>query len=222
MLVVGVFEGDVVYWRVGAQNLAGSGPWSQTWRIFLLAPPDDLEVNLIADDQASLAWDDNSDIEEGYILERRALSEDAFSVIDTVTADTEDYLDSELTEAGQVYRVKAYLGEETSGYSESVPTVFVGTEDESRLPTEYSLGQNYPNPFNPTTTLSYELPTASDVNLVVMDILGRIVEPLVTGHQSSGRHTVNWAARDHHAGGVYFYRIEAGGFVATRKMVLMK
>lgn len=63
------------------------------------------------------------------------------------------------------------------------------SESESEIPLEYSLGQNYPNPFNPSSTLSYDLPEASDINLVVFDMLGRVVESSVIGqaHRSLGR-----------------------------------
>jgi hypothetical protein len=102
---------------------------------------------------------------------------------------------------------------------------FVGVSVEeaaiAELPTEVGLFQNYPNPFNPATTLTYDLPEAADIHLVVFDVLGRVVESLVTGHQSLGRHSVVWDAAGVPSG-VYFYRLEAGGLVLTKSMFLAK
>jgi hypothetical protein len=81
--------------------------------------------------------------------------------------------------------------------------------------------QNYPNPFNPTTTISYQLPVASEVSLKVYDVLGREVVVLVNGRQAAGSYNImlNGAGL---SSGVYFYRLQAGSFVATKKMMLVK
>ncbi|UCE18918.1 MAG: T9SS type A sorting domain-containing protein, partial [Gemmatimonadota bacterium] len=89
------------------------------------------------------------------------------------------------------------------------------------LPAEYGLAQNYPNPFNPVTSIAYSLPQAAKVKVVVYNTLGQIVSELVNTDQEAGHHVVKWDARDL-ASGVYFYRIEANDFTATRRMVLMK
>ena len=87
-------------------------------------------------------------------------------------------------------------------------------------PSGITLG-NHPNPFNPSTEISFSLPEASDVRLQVINVTGRIVETLVDGYREAGVHTVTWAG-NHAASGVYFYRLEASDYVATRKMLLMK
>lgn len=101
----------------------------------------------------------------------------------------------------------------------------VGTAVEDRvragLPTEYALDQNYPNPFNPSTQIDYALPSASDVSLRVYDILGRPVATLVAEQQEPGWYSVRWDGGGA-SSGVYIARITAGGYVAVRKMVLMK
>jgi len=97
---------------------------------------------------------------------------------------------------------------------------------EKPIPSKFVLHNNYPNPFNPKTTLRYELPDQTHVNLVIYDILGREVKVLVNGIQPSGYHQTIWDGRDHSgksvSAGMYFYRIQAGSFSKVQKMVLLK
>ncbi len=94
------------------------------------------------------------------------------------------------------------------------------------LPSELVLEQNYPNPFNPTTSISFSLPQPTHVSLVVYNILGERVATLVEGDLSAGIHTATWNSMDASgnpvASGVYFYRLETNGAVATRKMLLLQ
>ena len=96
----------------------------------------------------------------------------------------------------------------------------VNTESEE-LPTEVALMGNYPNPFNPQTTIDYSLPKASDISLVVYDMLGREVEVLGDGPQAAGQHTVRFDA-NHLPNGTYVYRLVATDKTITRTMVLLK
>ena len=107
------------------------------------------------------------------------------------------------------------------------PKSTTGVEKEEQLPTEFSLSQNYPNPFNPTTTIRFGLPERVGVELKVYDILGREVRALFNGDQlNAGTHTVVWNGRNNAnqpvATGVYFYRIVAGGYMQSMKMILLK
>jgi PKD repeat protein len=95
------------------------------------------------------------------------------------------------------------------------------TDDVAELPTEYALRQNYPNPFNPTTTISYDLPEPSDVTLTVVDVLGRQVRVLASGAQPAGIYEVSLDASALPSG-IYFYRLEAGDFADTKRMVVVK
>jgi hypothetical protein len=96
----------------------------------------------------------------------------------------------------------------------------INLENES-LPTTYDLAQNYPNPFNPTTMISYSLPKANHVTLKVYDLLGRVVALLVNEIKPQGRHNVQFNASSL-ASGIYFYRLQAGNFVETKKLVIAK
>lgn len=89
------------------------------------------------------------------------------------------------------------------------------------LPKKFNLKYNYPNPFNPVTTILYTMPKSSEVLLTVYDMLGHEVARLVDSIQSAGKHQVTWDASNS-ASGIYFYRFQAGEFIETRKMVLLK
>jgi chitinase len=92
---------------------------------------------------------------------------------------------------------------------------------QSALPSGFILHDNYPNPFNPTTAISCQLLARSFVNLRIYDVLGREVAVLVDGELGSGNHRVVWDASGF-SSGVYFYRLQAGGAIATKRMILMK
>jgi hypothetical protein len=91
----------------------------------------------------------------------------------------------------------------------------------SDIVTEYNLQQCYPNPFNSSTTLQYSIKERSSVELVLYDILGREVKVFVNEEQDVGYYKINFNA-GRLASGIYFYRLQAGNFVETKKMVLMK
>ncbi len=89
------------------------------------------------------------------------------------------------------------------------------------LPTSYALSQNYPNPFNPSTEINFDIPKKSHVTLTVYNILGQAVTTLVNEDMTAGSKTVTWDASEHSTG-VYFYKLTAGDFTETRKMMLLK
>ncbi len=93
--------------------------------------------------------------------------------------------------------------------------------DQGSLPAEFQLQQNYPNPFNPSTVISYQLPTNELVVLKVFDVLGREVETLVNQRQTAGNHSVRFNAANLPSG-VYFYRLQAGTYRDTKKLLLLK
>ncbi len=89
------------------------------------------------------------------------------------------------------------------------------------VPKVYGLSQNFPNPFNPSTVVRYQLPAAGNVKLVVYDLLGREVAVLVNEKMAPGNHEVKFDGSGL-ASGVYFYRMQAGDFVQTRRLLLLK
>ncbi len=117
--------------------------------------------------------------------------------------------------------------------SSDLKLVLTGTRNDALLPKVYALQQNYPNPFNPTTSIRYELPADSKVNVKIYDIMGNEVKTLVDQDQEAGYKTIEWNSTNNAgnivATGVYFYRITATNlsdasksFVDTKKMMLLK
>jgi hypothetical protein len=102
-----------------------------------------------------------------------------------------------------------------------MPSSFVGVGRETSTPGEFSLKQNFPNPFNPTTTIQFTLPERSHVRLTVMDLLGRELATIVDGELEAGTHTSVFDGY-RFSSGMYFYRLQSGSSVQTKKLVLIK
>ncbi len=108
-----------------------------------------------------------------------------------------------------------------------VPVRIVTEEEaEESRPESFSLSQNFPNPFNPQTQIKYALPVDCDVKVTIYNLLGQRVGVLVDEHQSAGYKAAFWDGKDEQgvevASGIYFYRIQAGEFMQTKKMLLLK
>jgi hypothetical protein len=101
------------------------------------------------------------------------------------------------------------------------PNGIGNSEDKVPVLDKYSLAQNYPNPFNPTTTIEFSLPVSGNIHLVLIDMLGRVVRDIANGTYEAGTHKVTLNLSDM-TSGVYFYRLEAGSFVSTKKLALIK
>ncbi len=103
---------------------------------------------------------------------------------------------------------------------------FVTERHQSVLPEGFSVGQNYPNPFNPSTSIDFSIPEKAHVAIDVINVLGRTVETIDLGQQPAGQHTVTFDMNNDVSrelpSGVYFYRLSAGDFSATHKMLLLK
>lgn len=125
--------------------------------------------------------------------------------------------------------IYSHTGESCTGQilnaSANIISVEMATKDAAPVtttlvPTEFSLKQNYPNPFNPTTTILFSLSEASDYTLTIYNVTGQVVD-VFTGSENAGTYEINWNASNV-ASGVYFYKLEAGKFMETKKMVLLK
>lgn len=150
-----------------------------------------------------------------------------------------ELMDSSLTNSSFVYsprydstyyfwRVRAKT---SAGWQPFSPTRIFGTGATvtsviENIPLEFRLEQNYPNPFNPFTTIRYEIPKQTKVTLKIYNILGQVVKTLVDEVQAPGKKSVQWNSRNNAgnqvASGVYFYRILAGSFIQTKKLILLR
>jgi photosystem II stability/assembly factor-like uncharacterized protein len=113
-----------------------------------------------------------------------------------------------------------YLATYSGVYHSVSPVTSVNTFD-ALGPVTYSLEQNYPNPFNPSTNISFNLPRSSFVSLKVFDLLGREVASIISEEMQAGRYSHKWNAASLPSG-VYFYRLQAGLFTETKKLVLLR
>ena len=124
-------------------------------------------------------------------------------------------------------RFRLFADAYTTGWGWTIDDVYIGKqpptgmEETNQTVYSYALGTNYPNPFNPTTVISYQFPVSGFVTLTVYNALGQKVRTLVSGKQQAGRHRVTFDASGL-ASGVYFYRMTAGDFSQTHKMILLR
>ncbi len=102
----------------------------------------------------------------------------------------------------------------------------VETASHESVPQSFTLGQNYPNPFNPSTTITFDVPEASEVYLAIYNLRSQLIHMLHSGVIAAGQHSIVWNGTDSRgakvASGVYLYQLKANGFVATRKLILTK
>jgi hypothetical protein len=169
---------------------------------------------------------------EAMSIDCFALSEASFSVPDApdVTLPPGDSLTVDVRfepALGVAYTEQLYVQSVEGSQLIAVPLHLVGngvytpTGTHDLPPRRFALRQNHPNPFNPVTSISYDVPQRTHVHLAVYDANGRFVETLVEGMRDAGRHEVRWHVPQG-ASGVYFYRLRAGSFVESRKVVLLK
>ncbi len=138
---------------------------------------------------------------------------------DNLEANTKYYWRVRSKTSGGILSNYSYSGQFSTGSA-------TDSKEEVELPTQFELAQNYPNPFNPSTIIAFSIPNQSYVSLKIFDILGREIRTLVNSDMSAGKYTVNWNGDDNNgnkvATGTYIYRITAGAFVSTKKMILIK
>jgi len=224
-----VNEGENYIYRVTAFNEEVPSPITEgdDEGEIIAAAPLSTPTFLNADDNGDLTirvtWEDNSLIEAGYQLERKVDVDWTNLII--LEANTTAYIDNDIAEGIEYYyRVKAIGNDNESIYSNesSAMCTLTGIDDwTDGIPTEFTLYQNYPNPFNPSTTITYGLPEASNVRLVVYNILGQEVALLVNQILSAGYHEITFNVEGLNSG-IYIYKITAGSFTEVRKMILLK
>jgi len=171
----------------------------------------------------NLAWATATETNSSeFVVERKANNgnwESAGSVKaagTTTSPRAYSFIDMNVASGKYSYRLKQVDLDGTS-------TTFTAVEVEVGTPATFDLSQNYPNPFNPSTRVNFSLPTASNVTLEVFDISGQKVATVISGYLTAGYHTAEIDAQKFGlSSGIYLYKLSAGQFTSTKKMILMK
>ncbi len=208
-----------------------------------------IDLENVETDFLTLAWAEAADVEEDIITyfvtaELRALASAGGTVLfnlDTTVSVSQAYIsygllaelidEQDLVNGELEWDVIAMDGVDST-WSANGPVVTVvdiqgtlGIEDDL-LPLAFALYQNYPNPFNPTTIITYDLPEAARVELVIYDVLGQRIANMKNGRQEAGSYQVRWNGTNDSGApvstGLYFYRLNAGTNSANKKMIFMK
>ena len=180
------------------------------------------------DGQVTLKWNTASETNnDHFILSKRTSGQNVFNVIAEIpgsgtTPHPQDYeyIDNSVIN-GITYQYQ--LADADINGVVSIHDIIVSATPESGslVPSEYALCQNYPNPFNSVTSFRFNIKESGLVTLTIYDLLGREVAKLVNGEVESGQHTVSWDAGGL-ASGIYLYKLKAGDFTATKKLVILK
>ncbi len=223
-------EKDVhYYWRVKALNDSGESSWTATHMFTAIAPfitvtkPNGGELW-----QRGLSyfiqWNDN--IVEDVVIQLYKGDKLSTTIASTSNHRAYKWYISTTFAIGSDYSIKIKSKTDTlfdisDKYFAVIDTTNTFVKNESSVVKDYALYQNYPNPFNPTTTIYFALPSQSFVSLKVFDMLGRKVATLVSENMSAGSYTRQWNATNI-SSGIYFYRLQAGSFTETKKLVLLR
>jgi hypothetical protein len=218
-------------WRVSAANSSGTSDWSAVSSFRTASPyiavtyPNGGE-HLFTDSTYVIRWQSN--VHDTVNVELMKGSTVAAVIADSLVSGTNALLwqvpAAMKADSSYTVRITSVNRAALSDASESVFAIGSGITSvagSSASVSTFALGQNYPNPFNPSTVISYQLPVSAHVMLKVFDIMGRDVRTLVDERKNAGTHAVTLDASGLPSG-VYFYRLQAGSFVQSKKLMLLK
>lgn len=184
--------------------------------------PNKMKISLYADTSIRIEWKNRTSENDSIMVERK-VDQGTFSLFTKISPTDSVFLDS-TTSTGKsyYYRLRANLKDsiEIQSYPVMMKVLQTSVEQEY-VAARYQLLNNYPNPFNPSTTISFSLPSRSFVTLKIYDVIGREVATLVSESLDAGFHSRQWNA-SYLSSGIYFYRMKAGTFVSTKKLILLK
>jgi hypothetical protein len=175
-----------------------------------------------------LVWHSSSDPDGGDSITYRVLLDTLAhpsTIIDSSSSDTTYQITNLVAQRRYYWTIIAFDRDSAYTWASDTAYFFLNPPnsilENGTLPTVYSIEQNYPNPFNSLTTIKFDLPKQSYVDVEIYDILGRIVGSPLHQEMPAGHHQIIWNSGGSPSG-VYFYRIQAGEFTQTRKMMLLK
>jgi hypothetical protein len=207
---------------ISAQFLGGNGGGSSSAEGPNQAMPVELTSFNINVNQGAvyLSWTTATEIDNyGFDVERQY--QDEWKTIGFVQGAGNSYspkeyefIDNDKITGSVIYRLKQIDNDGSYSYSSQV-------EVELGIPTRNELEQNFPNPFNPSTNIRFSINKEAFVKLSIYNAIGELVSILVNEEKDAGIYTVNFNGSDL-GSGIYFYKLEAGGFVQTSKMLLLK
>jgi len=230
--VSGLQNNTWYYWRVAGRNSYGQGPWSAVWKFKTYGPVTTAPV-LYSPGNNTQGWNTSLTL-VWYKVSNAAnyrVQVATDSLFNTLIVNDSTLTDSTKAVSGLQNNTWYYwrvAGRNSYGQGPwSAVWKFktgpvnglqaIGNE----IPKEFKLIQNYPNPFNPNTRIRFDLPKNVNVKLTIYDMLGREIETIVNEHLNAGRYEVVFDASKY-TSGVYYYRLNAGEFVETKKMILVK
>jgi hypothetical protein len=229
-LVNGLANDTKYYWRVAAENAGGIGDWSERWDFTTIVPLPEQVVPVAPLDQSTAtadtvicAWGSAQPNVTHYQFVLATDSLFTAVLVDSSLADTTLIIRGLANNTSNWWRVQAEnvagFGPWSAGWEFRVNITSV--TDANGIPTDYVLYQNYPNPFNPSTTIRYDLPSSTHVTLKVYNTLGQEVATVVDETQEPGHRSAQFDASDLPSG-VYLYRVQAGDFVQSKKLILLR
>ena len=232
--------------NMGALDV-GCGPYNFSPTDFsLIEPSNDSEIMIDASnvDNGSItfSWEESTDENDDILMYLMRTTSNEIGNHDIDTSATsfsvsyadmiEDMTENNVTVATIEWTVHVTDGIDTVEANNAPFTITIdggwamNASAEALIPEVFALHQNYPNPFNPVTTLRYDLPENNLVNITIYDMMGREVKTLVNQTQDAGYRAVIWDATNDYgkpvSAGIYLYQIQAGEYISTKKMVLLK
>ena len=221
--------GTRYFWRVRAKNAGGSGPTSAVWnfatqqlpaQVALVSPANAATVNA---DTVQVVWRTAGTINERYWFEFATDSLFAARTIDSTLTDTSHVVRALL--ANQLYWWKVRAGNNAGWGPFSTTRRFVvvltSVSEIAGIPDEFMLSQNYPNPFNPSTIIAFAIPREAHVTLGIYNLLGERVADLLDERKPVGYYSAVFHAEGM-ASGIYLYKLKAGDFIQSKKLILVR
>jgi len=212
-------------------NSTAAVQWTATGVIICTASGDQIKSQLVSDgtNGAYITWEDHRNAGNSDIYAQRIASNAVINWPATgfpICTAQNNQLNPMIVVDGNLGAIVAWQDYRSGNNFDIYASRFntqslIGIEHNGTTANQFSLSQNYPNPFNPATVINYQLPKSSSVKISIYDALGKQVDILVNEVQSAGIHNISWNAVNLPSG-VYFYRLDAGSFVSTKKMVLVK